>query len=846
MFRSSLRKCPSKANCLIRSLDKSSPTVTPFLLSNGAIFQCHYNTSRSGRHDYSRRLETDQEGDVYNERRQPNPELQAYQISRDVGNAMKNRQPIVALETTIYTHGFPYPDNVDLALGLEKIVRDNGAVPATIGVLDGKIRVGMTETQLTRLASCAGYPETMKVSRRDIPYIIGMGMSGRKLNGGTTVSGTMVIAEKFGIKVFGTGGLGGVHRGAQDSMDISADLTELGRTSVAVISSGCKSFLDLPRTLEYLETQGVTVVTFADGRLGEIDIPSFYTRDSGIKSPLVVRSAREAAFMIYASRMACREGNGNGISFANPIPAEFSIPKVEIDAAINQAVQEAADQGFHGHANTPFILSRIKALTEGKSIPANRALIQSNVRMAAKVAVELHQITRNKYIPDANTRSGERAIVRRVKTEGNQAPPENNTVSGIDKVESDNMEAHASPELDYDVPKADIVVFGSLAMDLSCDPGITSTTEPIMKTSNPAIISQTVGGVGHNVALAAQLASSRENVRLCSFVGSDIAGNTLLDALEKEGLDTNGILTVTGQRTAQYIAINDGSKDLVLASADMSIISSASPKPWWILDNTKTAKWAVVDANWSAPEMNNLLANLKGVTNFSGISVAFEPVSVQKSASLFSKSPSTQPLPLFPEPWIDIATPNRDELSAMYQAAKDNTFFESDTWWKLIDSFGIPSSGARDRFVQITNASLTDAGIPTQAIHLLPYIPTILTKLGADGVLLTSILSPDDPRLRDPDHAPFVLSRTSTNSTILGGVYMRLFPAVEEVNDIVSVNGAGDTFLGVLIAGLSRGLKVDHHLIDVAQKGAIMTLRSRDAVSPDLGELERDLDEGLA
>jgi pseudouridine-5'-phosphate glycosidase/pseudouridine kinase len=215
----------------------------------------------------------------------------------------------------------------------------------------------------------------------------------------------MLLAAKAGIKVFGTGGLGGVHRGGQDTMDISADLTELGRTHVAVISSGCKSFLDIPKTLEYLETQGVTVCTFADGRTGRVDFPAFYTRDSGSKSPMVVQNAREAAAIICKLLLNSQEPSSSlkildsqrmfseskqfGMLFANPIPEKFAMQKAEIDAAIDRAVREAAEQCFHGHSNTPFILARIKELTHGNSLPANRALIESNVSMAAKVAVEL-------------------------------------------------------------------------------------------------------------------------------------------------------------------------------------------------------------------------------------------------------------------------------------------------------------------------------------------------------------------------------------------------------------------------------------------------------------------------
>lgn len=209
-------------------------------------------------------------------------------------------------------------------------------------------------------------------------------MTGQKINGGTTIAGTTVLARLAGIRVFGTGGLGGVHRGGQDTMDVSADLTELGRTRMAVISSGCKGFLDIPRTLEYLETQGVLVSTFADGRKGGVDFPAFWARDSGTKSPSVVHTEEEAAAMILAQESL---GIESGMLFANPIPEEASIPREEMDAIIEQAVSESLTQGAHGNLNTPFILSRIRELTDGRSVPANVALVKSNVERAAKIAL---------------------------------------------------------------------------------------------------------------------------------------------------------------------------------------------------------------------------------------------------------------------------------------------------------------------------------------------------------------------------------------------------------------------------------------------------------------------------
>ena len=268
-------------------------------------------------------------------------------------------------------------------------MRVNGAVPATVGILNGVAHVGMDPEQIIELISTAGSENTRKVSRRDLSYIAGLGLTGKKLNGGTTISGTMVLAHLAGIKVFATGGLGGVHRGAENSMDISADLTELGRTPMAVICAGCKSILDIGRTIEYLETQGVAVATFADGRTGQVDFPGFWTRESGFRSPVTIQNELEAAAMVYTqSRFPVH----SGLVFANPVPIDFALQKEQIDSHIAQAVQEATDQGITGSANTPFVLKRIRELTNGLSVTANTALVESNVIRGTKVAVELARL----------------------------------------------------------------------------------------------------------------------------------------------------------------------------------------------------------------------------------------------------------------------------------------------------------------------------------------------------------------------------------------------------------------------------------------------------------------------
>lgn len=310
-----------------------------------------------------------------------------FRVSEEVQQAIAERRPVVALESTIYTHGFPYPDNLALASRLESLVRLNGGVPATIGILDGVARVGLAADELVKLVSAS---KPLKVSRRDMGFVLGLkDMNGKSLNGGTTVSGTMVLAHLAGIKVFGTGGLGGVHRGAEQTMDISADLTELGRTPVAVISSGCKSFLDIPKTLEYLETQGVAVATFADGRPGHVDFPAFYTRDSGVKSPMVLQTEDDAARVILAQKAL---GLQSGLHFANPIPEQFSVPFAQMEKAINQALDAALTAGATGAASTPYILAKIKEITGSKSVDANKALVEANVVRATKVAVALQKL----------------------------------------------------------------------------------------------------------------------------------------------------------------------------------------------------------------------------------------------------------------------------------------------------------------------------------------------------------------------------------------------------------------------------------------------------------------------
>lgn len=301
-------------------------------------------------------------------------------FSPEVAAARAAGKAIVALESTIISHGMPYPQNVQMAREVEQIIRDGGAVPATIAIMDGKICIGLSPEQLELLATA---PDAMKVSRRDLPYVL----SQAKL-GATTVAATMICARLAGIEVFVTGGIGGVHRGAETSFDISADLQELARTPVAVVCAGVKSILDIGLTLEYLETHGVPVVS-----VGQPGFPAFFTRESGYQADFQLDTAAEQAAFI---RTKWELGLDGGVVVSNPVPAVDAMPKAEIDAITEQALAEAAQRGITGKQVTPFLLGRIKDLTAGRSLATNIALVKHNARVGAALACAMraHPATR--------------------------------------------------------------------------------------------------------------------------------------------------------------------------------------------------------------------------------------------------------------------------------------------------------------------------------------------------------------------------------------------------------------------------------------------------------------------
>jgi len=298
------------------------------------------------------------------------------EFSREVKEALDSKKPVVALESTIISHGMPYPENVETAKAVEEIVRKNGAIPATIAIIEGKIKIGLTEKELEFMGTSK---EILKASRRDLPVVLAKG-----LNAATTVSATMICANLAGIKVFVTGGIGGVHRGAEETFDISADLQELANTDIAVVCAGAKAILDLPRTLEYLETFGVPVIGFKTE-----EFPAFYTRESGLKVDYMVEDEVEAARVVKTKWDLGLKG---GVLIANPIPEEYALDRAYIEKAIEEAIFEADRRGIRGKALTPFLLEKIKDLTEGKSLKANIELVKNNARVGAKIAVQLNKL----------------------------------------------------------------------------------------------------------------------------------------------------------------------------------------------------------------------------------------------------------------------------------------------------------------------------------------------------------------------------------------------------------------------------------------------------------------------
>lgn len=521
---------------------------------------------------------------------------------------------------------------------------------------------------------------------------------------------------------------------------------------------------------------------------------------------------------------------------------------------IEEALAMADRKGVTGAANTPFVLNAIKDLSGGQSVIANRALIEANVTRGTRVAVELSKLEKDVIDRDTSvvsTASRTGMITSSATGVAGDIPPDINTkpTSASGRRRRSYQASTLAKSSPAQTPEAaDVAVIGSIALDLSCDFAPTSDIKgintPVPHTSNPATITPSIGGVGHNIAKAAKLAGC--NSVLCTAIGKDAQGELLERMIQKDASFNCNLLVQVDDKTAQYVAVNDTSKNLILGMADMHNFEHVDPSDKeqqediasWL--DIPQPRWLVADANWSPAFLSMLLNEARG----KGTLTAFEPVSTAKAVRLFQNLPEDRRL-VHPQPLVDLATPNSLELLAMYAAARDADLFDRKDWWQVIDALGISSGGARVELAMATSSDLVDRGIPQQTIQLLPFVPRILTKLGSDGVLLTMLLPKDDARLSSRDAAAHILARSKTGGEGVGGVYMRLFPPPEPVKpeDIVSVNGVGDTFLGVLMAALTKrdGVLIED-TVQLAQRASALTLKSRESVSPDIASLRLPLE----
>ncbi|KAI9219516.1 Indigoidine synthase A like protein-domain-containing protein [Blastocladiella britannica] len=708
-------------------------------------------------------------------------------LSPRVRDALAASRPVVALESTIITHGMPYPANVETARAVESIIRSHGAEPATIAIMDGNVHVGLDDAALERLGQLPRNAVT-KTSRRDFAPVLARGG-----HGATTVAGTMVVAAAAGIDVFVTGGIGGVHRGAEETWDVSADLTELGRTPVTVVCAGVKSILDVPKTLEYLETQGVTVTTHAP--LGA-DFPAFYTPSSGLPSPNHSPTIADCAGIVYHNR-AMRLDSGVVVAVPIPTPTDAAGKKNDaaalIQRAVDQAVAEAEERRIKGKDATPFLLARVAELTGGQSLAANIALILNNAAVGAQIAVALAHMKKHGHtlLPQKNAQPASSAAVK---------------------------------------PSLRPVVVGGLVLDITATTADSNEIE--LHSSYKGTVTQTPGGVARNVAEAMHRLGTAPI--LMSTVGDDVAGTAVRTATEALGMSTEGIVTVPGARTAVYNALHTADGELVTAVADMDVLRSPDivDRVGRMLDN---ASLVVVDGNLGPVEFAKvaLLAHKRNVP------AIFEPTSVVKA--------TTMPWATTPFGILKYTTPNLVELKAMANTMLAMDPSESQTLFRAAAPTGFPHDSRKTP--EVVQAVLGCAW------HVTRHIPRLLIKCGDLGAMYIERCAQDDAsaaRFGQSNIGAFYTHPKWTWASVVHEVHLLEQPKertdqllvgwVAPSNNVkvVNVTGAGDTLVGAFAASLHAhgddlSLMADH--VARAVRAAEATLASPLAVSEDLGEL---------
>ncbi|KAG0340028.1 hypothetical protein BG000_000820 [Podila horticola] len=675
-------------------------------------------------------------------------------FSDEVKDALKNNKPIVALESTIISHGMPYPQNYETAIQVESVVRENGATPATIAILDGQIQIGLTNSQIQSLAELGR--KSVKASRRDLAVVMS-----KKQTGATTVSATMLLAHRAGISVFATGGIGGVHRGYEETLDASADLTELGRTPVAVVCAGVKSILDIGRTLEFLETEGVTVATYGQ----TTDFPAFFTRKSGFQSLLKVETPLEAAKLIAANQAVDLQ---SGMVFAVPIAKEHAMDDKLVGDAINTAIRESVENNILGKESTPFLLKRVNELTGGNSLKSNIALVKQNAAVAAKIAKDLSKLN-----------SGAQA-----RTYSTSARTFNSHTS--------------SPS------HGPIMVIGGTVVD------ITSTAHParlangeehevmlnsMIHSSHPGATRISLGGVGRNVAEVISRLDSQNCVFVSAVGGQhaagegssatdDLFGSWLLSEVARRGMDNHEIHPIRGARTATYTAIHDSTGNLLSAVADMGVFELLPPNKIKEAIAKHKPRTICFDANLSVECMRATLEACRG----QDIHTFFEPTSVAKCGRVLDSVMATS----LKDGLLRFATPNEYELQEMATHARklmsnnsDDALIRGLKDRAIVRGYHDMDSATED-ISGVSDLQDEYKGLLLDAFSVSHFIPTLIIKLGAKECS-------DD--------------KTDGQDAGLFTVTWRSFPA-NKVSDIKSVTGAGDSLVGSVVTSL-------HHLDDL-------------------------------
>ncbi|KAH7883537.1 indigoidine synthase A-like protein [Phlebopus sp. FC_14] len=750
-------------------------------------------------------------------------------VHPEVEDALATGRPVVALESTIITHGMPYPTSLDMAQSVEGIIRSTGSIPATIGLVEGRVKIGLRSNELERLASRTSNP--VKLSRRDIATAIAL-----KKDGGTTCSSTLIFAALAGIKVFATGGLGGVHRGGENTMDVSADLQELARCPVGLISAGVKSILDIGRTLEYLETLGVPVVSYAEND----NFPAFYTRESGFKarqptdgSPWFIEDPRTAAQILYTHEQL---GMTNGTLFAVPIPKKYNAAGITLQEAVEIAVRESEEGGVSklGKEATPWLLKRISELTSGKSLESNVALVQNTALVGGQIAVEYATLARERH-HDRLCGVVKQTITSDVGPDVPNGVPQ--TIHG--DCAEDPMNSR----------KASLVVAGSASVDITAQLWETSGIE--QKTTFPGRVSMSLGGVARNIAEAAHalLSGAAEGhctTLLVAPVGEDGFGKMITDSTGLLGMRTDGLVTLKGQRSSVCNLLLDAQGGLQCGVADMDLTQTWMGDEILAILDVHQPKLLAIDGNISAEVLTTLVTKcLK-----SRVQTFFEPTSAAKSTRILPAIASN--IGEAEQSVISFASPNVLELSRMYQDAR-TTFdlMSHERWWTAINSFDLGSQFRAD-LEQLANRTvsddvsslgnlsfLTDKGIAQMATSLLPFFQHLVIKCAQYGVVVAMRLCKTEAgnwaMERSNPRGRYIVACPPSSDAM---VVIQHFPPLLVPHNIpLNSTGAGDSLVGALLAMIAKNPKVFlspetlAKAIDTAQQAAILTLQSQNAVS---------------